>query len=291
MNEPGATSVKRDIIITADDYGMCASVNEAIDECISLGTITSTNVMVNMPARRDAITFRTRHPGVALGLHWTLCQGDPVLPAASVPSLVGADGRFHSSRDLRQRWRNGLVRAEELEAELRAQYRRFVELAGAPDYWNTHENTHVYPGLFDLFVDVAASLEIPRMRCHRRHVVAKRGGAAAHLALHPVFALKGAVIGWYSRRAERRGMWMPRALISSAGFDKYSEIEAILHGTRPSPGRPLELVVHPATRPEPSVFGALVESRLAEYRTLRQRGLRQRLADAGIHLVTLRAAA
>ena len=209
-------------------------------------------------------------------------------PPGAVPSLIGADGHFHSSRELRRRWIHGQVKASEIEAELRAQHRQFVDLAGSPDYWNTHENTHVYPGLFDLFVEVGLSLGVKRMRSHRRYVVAKRGGAALYIALHPMFGLKGAVIGRYSRKAIRRGVWMPRGLIYPRGYDKYSDIETILLRTgATTPGQPLEFVVHPATRPEPDLFGDLVESRLAEYRTLRQPGLRERLADRGVRLVTM----
>lgn len=36
------------LIITADDYGMCQSVNRAIDECIKAKVVLSTNVMTNM---------------------------------------------------------------------------------------------------------------------------------------------------------------------------------------------------------------------------------------------------
>lgn len=33
-------------IITADDYGMCDVVNKAIDDCMSAGLVTTTNVIV-----------------------------------------------------------------------------------------------------------------------------------------------------------------------------------------------------------------------------------------------------
>src|SRR5262245_21309223 len=40
----------RKLIITADDYGMCEPVNQAIEECLAVGTVRATCVMTNMPA-------------------------------------------------------------------------------------------------------------------------------------------------------------------------------------------------------------------------------------------------
>ena len=42
------------IIINADDFGMTKSVNEAIIELLSIGSISSTSVMVNMEYASEA---------------------------------------------------------------------------------------------------------------------------------------------------------------------------------------------------------------------------------------------
>ena len=39
------------LIVTADDYGMCQPVDDAIDAGIENGMITTTNVMTNMETR------------------------------------------------------------------------------------------------------------------------------------------------------------------------------------------------------------------------------------------------
>lgn len=277
----------RIVTITADDYGMCESVNAAIDACVRCGSVTSTNVMVNMPAAGAASTFRVRFPGVALGLHWTLCQGSPVLPASELCTLVDNRGQFHSARELRRRWRCGLISAGELRAELEAQYRRFVELAGQPDYWNTHENVHVFPGLFTVFVRTAARCGLAAMRSHRRVPVLRQGSMAAHRLRHPLFHVKGAVIACYSRWAERRGMWMPRGLIYPFGYDKATEIVPVL--TNPQLHAwdlTVEFVVHPSTQAHPELFGALVDSRQAEFRTLTAEAFKHQLAAGRVKLNT-----
>ena len=275
----------RNIIITADDYGMCAAVNEAIDECVALGTITSTNLMVNMPACAAAKTFRRRFPKVALGLHWTICQGVPVLPAKTVPSLVNATGEFHSAGEIRRRWARGLIEPDQLHAELTAQYHRFVDLVGAPDYWNTHQNTHVYPGMFPLFVRAGLQCRIRAMRSHRRVVVPRAESIHSFRIKHPLFFAKGLVISRYSRRAEQLGVWMPRGLIYPSGYDKALEIADILKNPRLAANeRPVEFVVHPANQAHPELFGDVVASRLVEYKTLRDPQFLRELAASGVTL-------
>jgi predicted glycoside hydrolase/deacetylase ChbG (UPF0249 family) len=279
--------INRNIIVTADDYGMCGAVNEAIEECVALGTITSTNVMVNMPAHEAAVSFRRRYPNVALGLHWTICQGSPVLPPDRVSSLVNGHGGFWSAREIRRRWPLGLIKAAHVQAELVAQYRRFVDLVGVPDYWNSHQNTHVYPGLFPLFVRTGLACGINAMRSHRRVLVTHQGNTGSFHCKHPVFFAKGIVINQYSRWAEHQGVWMPRGLVCASGYDKASQIAMILtNPCLPASQAPIEFVVHPSTREHPELFGDVVASRVIEYRTLKSESLRRELAGAGVRLCT-----
>jgi predicted glycoside hydrolase/deacetylase ChbG (UPF0249 family) len=59
---------------------------------------------------------------------------------------VGPDGRFATLGRLIKRLALGRIRAEEVRAELRAQYRRFMELVGsAPTVVNSHHHVQVFP--------------------------------------------------------------------------------------------------------------------------------------------------
>ena len=152
--------MKRNLIITADDYGMCEAVNHAIEECLIAGAVRSTCVMVNMQAFDPARHLRKNFPQVSIGIHWTLTEGTSVLPPSQIQSLVGEDDRFHNSSKLRRQWLKGRISVTELKAELRAQYQRFFELLGPPDFWNTHQNIHVFPGLFEVCLSTARELQM-----------------------------------------------------------------------------------------------------------------------------------
>jgi predicted glycoside hydrolase/deacetylase ChbG (UPF0249 family) len=59
----------RRVIVTADDYGMCDSVNQAIEACLHAGTVRATCVMINMPV---ALSRPLRAPLSALS---EVCSG------------------------------------------------------------------------------------------------------------------------------------------------------------------------------------------------------------------------
>lgn len=273
----------RRVIFTADDYGMCEEVNAGIEDCLAAETVRSTCVMPNMPFAAAATRLRTRFPSVSIGLHWTVSQGKPILPHADVPTLVDEAGEFWDKVEFRRRWQAGLIRPHELRSELKAQYDRFELLAGAPCYWNTHQNTHVSPGLFQLFVQTGLEIGIPAMRSHRRILVCQRGSRLRHWIRHPSFLVKGVIISLYCAKARARGMRMPTGLIYSPGCDRMADLVAVA-SNRYVPARPAgaEIVFHPATKVVPGLFGGLTETRVSEWKVLRDSGLHARLLSAGV---------
>src|SRR6266511_3990969 len=212
--------MNRRLIITADDYGMCDAVNDAIEECLAAGAVHATCVMINMPAYAAAAALRQRFPHRSIGIHWNLTQGRPLLPPSQIPSLVnGDDGNFLPASQLRCRWLLRRISPAELTAELRAQYQRFCEVAGEPDFWNTHENVHVLPGLFETCVALGQALRIPAMRCHRRLTMPRDTTRRRYNLHHPLYWVKGWIIARWSSQAEARGVMMPDARLYMPGYE------------------------------------------------------------------------
>lgn len=281
----------KSLIITGDDYGLCAPVNRAIEECLAAGTMGATCVMANMPLCAEAAGLRRRFPGRSIGIHWNITQGRPVTEPASVPSLVDADGRF--APELRRRWLWHRVDWDEVRTELRAQYRRLSELVGPADFWNSHQNVDAFPGLFRLFVEVGEELGIPAMRCHRRFSLPKDNSAARYRLSHPVFWLKGELLARWSASAAARGMHMPDGRVHLPGqraeLALLDQLAARLPWQRIGGG--LEWVTHPATSAEEPLLGTLTESRLREYELLRQPACARRMNDIGLRSITFAALA
>jgi chitin disaccharide deacetylase len=282
---------RKRILITADDYGLCDSVNQAIEECIGAGSVRATCVMANMTAYSAVSTLRKKFPRVSIGIHWNLTQGRPVLSSSQIPTLIDSDGSFLSSSELKRRWWSEQVKQDELKAELRAQFDRVVRLAGPLDFWNTHQNIHVYPGLFQTFVNLGKDLRIPAMRCHRRITVPKGTSGLRYHMTHPQYWLKGQMIAWWSANAEKLGTLMPDGRLYAPGYDEpRTMLEAIISRL---PWRKVkkavEVVIHPATEVQEDLFGSLRESRVIEHQTFRNPGLAEHLRQQGIEPVSFEA--
>ena len=126
------------LIVNADDLGRTAGINRGILEAHKKGIVTSTTALVNFPDAGDGIALMLKEaPFLGLGLHLNLTSGKPVSAPEDVPSLVEAEGDFQRPEG----W--GAIMdtfvPEEVERELRAQFERFVALAGKPP---THLDSH-----------------------------------------------------------------------------------------------------------------------------------------------------
>jgi predicted glycoside hydrolase/deacetylase ChbG (UPF0249 family) len=274
------------IIVTADDYGMCDSVNQAIEECMAAGVVRAACVMMNMPSHRHTSSLRRRFPNCSIGIHWTLTEGQPVLPSTQVPSLVRPKGTFYNSSELRRRRLAGRVNLAEIRMELRAQHERFCEVVGSPDFWNTHENFHVWPGLFSACVALGQELLIPAMRSHRRFTVPRSQTEVEYYWRHPSYWLKGWAINEWSRRAETKGMMMPDGRLYAPGYDTdRGSLKEVLHRLKwPLVKRAVEFIIHPATQVE-KTFGNLTESRVREYECYKNPELAAFINQQGIQPV------
>lgn len=137
---------RRFLLVTADDFGVGPETSRGILDLAARGVLTSTVMLVNSPfAEAGVAAWLAAGRPVELGWHPCLTIDAPVLPAAEVPSLVGPDGRFPRLGTLVKRLALGRVRAAEVEAEFRAQLRRFVELVGEPPAnVNAHHHVHVF---------------------------------------------------------------------------------------------------------------------------------------------------
>jgi predicted glycoside hydrolase/deacetylase ChbG (UPF0249 family) len=278
-------TMNKQLIITGDDYGLCTAVNDAIEECLAAGAVGATCVMTNMPSCAQAAGLRGQFPLSSIGLHWNLTQGKPLLTPASVPSLVGADGRFAGS--LRRRWWARELNFAEMRAELVVQYERFRSLAGKPDFWNTHQNVHVYPGLFQFFVGLGNELNIPAMRSHERITLPLRSSVSRYHLGHPAYWFKGQVIRLWSMKARAKGMSMPDGRLYLPGYEagQYTLASVLDRVNWRDVGTAVELVIHPAKALDAGLFGSLMESRLREYEMFREPRLAGKLERAGVRLV------
>ena len=272
------------LIITADDYGMSKAVNRAIDEGIQAGLITSTNVMTNMEYYMEA--KKLRNMNVSVGLHWVLSCGKPVEAVNKIPSLVNSEGTFYSYPEFRKRYRKGLISDEEIEKELVAQYNRFRDVLGEPDYWNTHQNVHVDFKIYALFVRVALKLNIHRMRSHQR-IYAKEDASDGKrpLVWRIMEPAKSKLLDCWQNNAHKKGIASPEGLIVWLGEADSVDPHVLFSRVQWKKHQVGEYVIHPATENDSPYFGKIVDQRMREYKLFTSDKTKQVLKQAEIQLV------
>jgi hopanoid biosynthesis associated protein HpnK len=158
----------RRLIVTADDFGLAEPVNAAVERAHRDGILTSASLMVTAPAAADAIARARRTPSLAVGLHLVLADGVPALDTASIPALVGRDGRFPASplaAGVAIFCRPG-ARAQ-LEREVRAQLERFMATGLPLDHVDAHHHLHIHPTVRRCLIRIAREYGIRAMRLPR----------------------------------------------------------------------------------------------------------------------------
>jgi hypothetical protein len=148
------------LIINADDFGMCNSINEAIIRTLHEGLVHSTSVMAPCPWTLHAMRFLKEHPEVPCGIHLTvISDGDdyawgPVTWREKVPDLVDPAGYFYDVKGFPKTLdKSGLM---QLEIEFRAQIETVLNAGLKPAHLDWH-SIHVdeRPEIYELLLRLA----------------------------------------------------------------------------------------------------------------------------------------
>ena len=236
--------VLRYIIINADDFGRHAEINRAVEQGLVHGCLRSATVMPGGAAFAGAIDIARRHEALGLGVHFTLVDGNPILPPSEIPSLVAEDGRFlpdHTA--LLRRYLKGGVNLEEVRRELAAQLRK-VEATGVPiSHVDSHQHMHTLPGIIDIALDLASSARIGAVRAPRTPLFAGAFGGLGQLVGRlglSTLAQLAAV------KAHRRGLAVTGHFSGIVAGEAVSEAE-LLKLIAHLPQGTTEVMMHPGT--------------------------------------------
>jgi chitin disaccharide deacetylase len=189
----------RPVTIVADDYGIGRQTSRGILDLAVEGRITGAVLIVNGPdAGQAAREWLAASPPADLGWHPNLTLDRPILAPTDVSSLVRPDGTFWPLGAFLTRVCLGRVRAADVRAEWRAQYRRFVELVGRPPALvNSHQHVSLFPPCDEALLEVLSEQDA---RPYVRRVV-ERGSLLARVAGARV---KRTTLTLLGRRAARR---------------------------------------------------------------------------------------
>ncbi|MBP1038637.1 MULTISPECIES: chitin disaccharide deacetylase [Serratia] len=157
--------MRKILIVNADDFGMSKGQNYGIIESYNNGIVTSTTAMVTSPYVTHAAKLSQKHPGLGVGLHFTLTYGRPLTAMKKLVNEKGELGKW-----LWEYAQKGMVEPAEITAELNAQFERFIDIFGrTPTHLDSHHFVHMLPQIYPLVEHFANKKSLP-LRIDRREI-------------------------------------------------------------------------------------------------------------------------
>jgi hopanoid biosynthesis associated protein HpnK len=250
------------LIVTADDFGIHESVNEAVEQASRAGILNAASLMVTAHATKDAIRRARMLPNLCVGLHVVLADGWSTLDAQLVPEIADPTGRMHSDmfrRGVRFFFKSAARR--QLEAEIRAQFAAFARTGLTLDHVNVHKHFHLHPTILNILLKVGRDYGMPAMRVPDEPFwfAARSAGVLPGLAqslLSPWIALM-------KHRLRRARIFHNDRIFGMAGSGAMDEAGLLAILARLPPGVS-EIYLHPATRSGSAITPSMSRYRHAE---------------------------
>ena len=262
----------KQLIVSADDYGLSLEVNEAVERAHRSGILRSASLMVAAPATNDAVARARALPALRVGLHLVLVNGRPLLPVQEVRPLVDRNGEF--PRDLvgagfRFFFHPGARRA--LEAEIRAQFEAFACTGLHLDHVNAQNHMHVHPTVLGIMLKVGREYGMQAVR------IPQEPRDAAFL--RPWLALM--------RRRLHRAHIATNDTVYGIRYSGHMTRARVLELLDQLPAGVCEMYFHPATGPWDGIDPQIADYDFAgELDALTSAEVREKLDAAGIATLT-----
>ena len=137
------------LIVSADDFGLSVEVNEAVEDAHRRGFLSTASLMVAGPAAADAVRRARALPGLGVGLHLVVVEGDAVLPDSSPGGVFSGDQLALALQYFFQP-----AARRRLGREIAAQYRAFAATGLRLDHANAHKHMHLHPTVGRLLIEI-----------------------------------------------------------------------------------------------------------------------------------------
>jgi hypothetical protein len=237
------------LIINADGFGFTRGINRGIEEAVQRGVVTSISANANFDAIEELPHFAKQFPQISVGVHLNPVAGRPLASPRDIPSLVTREGEFHY-RDFADRLMRKQINLDELSYELSLQIQRVREMGIKISHLDSHQNRHLYPPFFRVFLQLLKTQNIARMRTHRHFILVEtpnpRWRALGYYATHPSRIVTHGVARYEMWVARRQGVRMADRLLSTTTTGDKAVLPLWLQLLRNVPEGWNEVFCHPA---------------------------------------------
>ena len=254
----------REIIFSADDFGLTLPVNKAVAQAHQRGVLTQASLMVAAPHAADAVARAKALPGLNVGLHLVLVDGDSLLGHAKLPHITGPDGRFSTNQAaLGVRYFFSPAARRELRAEIEAQFAAFAATGLTLHHADAHKHFLLHPTIAAMMIKVGRRYGLKRLRVPAEPPgVMKALGETVSFADHALYAWTR-LLRW-----QARGLEVPDQVfgLKWSGHMTPARIEKLLPLV--PPGR-TEIYTHPATERDAALVALMPDyEHVAEFEAL-----------------------
>lgn len=146
----------RNVIINADDFGLCRGVNYGIMDSHRFGIVNSATMLVNMPGTEHAVELARYYPELRVGIHLTLTCGRPV--SSGISSLIDEKGYFRYTSRI---FEESEIDVEEVELEWTSQIDRFLSFGLPLSHIDSHHHVHSFQPLIPLVKRLSEGYGVP----------------------------------------------------------------------------------------------------------------------------------
>ncbi len=275
--------MKRQLIVNADDFARHPEVDRGILTSHKKGIVTTTTVLINMPAAVEAVQrSQESAPNLAFGLHLNLTLGPPCARESDLHNMVDHTGQFHRIAH----WCEALdsVPIHNIEVEWRAQVERFLSTGVPLDHLDSHHHIAIFrEDIWELYLTLARELD-----CGVRPPFPDDTSRAQFETI------PSSVLAYAESNAlaslKQSHVPSPKAFYASF-FDRHATLDHLCEILQGLPAGLSEMMCHPGyAHSAVEASSSYNQQRQAELELLTNPSVLQRIADLQIDLITYRQA-
>jgi hypothetical protein len=147
----------KQLIVNADDFGMCEGNTIGILLAHKNGIVTSTTVMMNMPYALFGLKQAQKFPDLGIGVHLNITIGKSL---TNPKGITDSQGYFYKRDTYKDRI--PIVDKDDLYKEWKAQIDEYIKVCGhLPTHIDSHHHVHLQPMYIDVSKRLSEEYHIP----------------------------------------------------------------------------------------------------------------------------------
>jgi len=159
------------LIVHADDFGLDEEINNGIEKAHTQGILTSASIMPNGNSFGHAVSIAKSLPELDIGIHLTLVEETPLSDRKLISSIIDEEGNFYPhTSSFFTRYLMGKIDPAQVYRELDLQIQKVFDTGLPISHLDSHQHTHIIPGVFKEVVKLASKYKINAIRIPKEKI-------------------------------------------------------------------------------------------------------------------------